>query len=137
MQRTGRFEWSVVFLFVLLAAFSRSPALIVLGAGGLVLGGVVWLTARLALVALEASVEVSADHVVAGEGITATVRIANRKPLPLPWLDLRLFLPEGIAPDKAGVIRAVSQPKVDVFGKPFRVAEFVDAINKLMADSAT
>jgi len=40
------------------------------------------------------------------------------------------------APDKAGVIRAVSQPKVDVFGKPFRVAEFVDAINKLMADSA-
>jgi len=103
VQLTGRFEWSVVFLFVLLAAFSRSPALIVLGAGGLVLGGVVWLTARLALVALEASVEVSADHVVAGEGITATVRIANRKPLPLPWLDLRLFLPEGIAPDKAGV----------------------------------
>ena len=44
---------------------------------------------------------------------------------------------QGNAPDKAGVIRAVSQPKVDVFGKPFRVAEFVDAINKLMADSAT
>ena len=40
------------------------------------------------------------------------------------------------APDKAGVIRAVSQPKVDVFGKPFRVAEFVEAINKLLADSA-
>jgi CheY-like chemotaxis protein len=38
------------------------------------------------------------------------------------------------APDKAGIIRAVSQPRVDVFGKPFRVAEFVDAINKLMAD---
>jgi CheY-like chemotaxis protein len=39
------------------------------------------------------------------------------------------------APDKAGVIRAVSQPNVDVFGKPFRVAEFVDAINKLMNDA--
>ena len=38
------------------------------------------------------------------------------------------------APDKAGVIRAVSQPKVDVFGKPFRIAEFVDAINRLMTD---
>jgi len=38
------------------------------------------------------------------------------------------------APDKAGVIRAVSQPKVDVFGKPFRIAEFVDAINRLMSD---
>ena len=38
------------------------------------------------------------------------------------------------APDKAGVIRAVSQPKVDVFGKPFRIAGFVDAINRLMTD---
>jgi len=37
------------------------------------------------------------------------------------------------APDKAGVIRAASQPKVDVFGKPFRVAEFVEAINKLIS----
>lgn len=35
-------------------------------------------------------------------------------------------------PDKSGVIRAVSQPRVDVFGKPFRVAEFFNAIHKLM-----
>src|SRR5438132_1935521 len=103
MQRTGRFEWPLVFLFVVLAALSRSPALIVLAAGGLVLGAVVWLTAQVALVALDASVEVSADHIVAGEGLTATVRIANRKPLPLPWLDLRLFLPEGIVPDKPAI----------------------------------
>lgn len=39
------------------------------------------------------------------------------------------------APDKSGVIRAVSQPRVDVFGKPFRVSEFVGAINKLMTDA--
>ncbi len=38
------------------------------------------------------------------------------------------------APDKAGVIRAVSQQKVDVFGKPFRIAEFLDAIAKLMTE---
>ena len=100
MQRSGRFEWPLVFLFIVLAAISRSPALIVLAAGGVVLGGVVWLTSRLALVALDATVELSADHIVAGEGVTATVRIANRKPLPLPWLDLRLFLPEGVVPDK-------------------------------------
>ena len=36
------------------------------------------------------------------------------------------------SPDKSGVIRAVSQPRVDVFGKPFRVAEFFQAIHKLM-----
>ena len=39
------------------------------------------------------------------------------------------------APDKSGVIRAVSQPRVDVFGKPFRVSEFVGAINKLMTEA--
>ena len=110
MTRTGRFEWSVVFLFVILAAISRSPALIVLAAGGLVLGGVVWLTARIALVALEPTVEVSADHVVSGEPIVATVRIANRKPVPLPWLDLRLFLPDGLEPERTGPRDAMPVP---------------------------
>jgi len=102
MSVTGRFEWSLVLLFVILAAISRSPALIVLAAGGLVVGSVVWLTARLALTALEATVEVTPDRVVAGESVVAIVRIANRKPIPLPWLDLRLFLPEGIEPPHTG-----------------------------------
>src|SRR5512143_2455222 len=99
MSASGRFEWSVVVLFLVLAMVSRSPALIVLAAGALVVGGIVWLTSRLALVAVDATVELSTDRVVAGEPITATVSIANRKPLPLPWLDVRLFLPEGIAPE--------------------------------------
>ena len=98
MSASGRFEWPFVILFVILAAISRNPALIVLAAGGLVVWLVVWLTTRLALVALDATVETSVDRLVAGEPLTATVRIANRKPLPLPWLDVRLFLPEGIEP---------------------------------------
>lgn len=98
MNASGRFEWPLVIFFVILAAISRNPALIVLAAGGLVVWLVVWLTTRLALVALEATVELSSDRVVAGEGLIATVRIANRKPLPLPWLDVRLFLPEGLEP---------------------------------------
>ncbi len=108
MIRTGRFEWPLVLLFVLIAALSRSPAVIMLAAGGLVLGAMVWLTSRLALVALDATVELSSDRIVAGEGLVATVRIANRKPMPLPWLDLRLFLPEGIDPAhvETGVPRA-------------------------------
>ncbi len=98
MVRSGRFEWPLVFLFLVLAAISRSPALIVLAAGGVVLGGIVWLTSRLALVALDATLVLDVDRVVAGEGMVATVRIANRKPMPLPWLDLRLFLPDGVDP---------------------------------------
>ena len=98
MIRSGRFEWPLVLLFVIVAAFSRSPALIVLAAGGLVVWLVVWLTSQLALAALDAEVELSTDRLVAGEGLVATVRVANRKPLPLAWLDVRLFLPEGLEP---------------------------------------
>ena len=96
MTRSGRFEWPIVLAIVVVAAISRSPALIVLGAGGLVVWLVVSITGRLALVGLETHLSVSPDRLVAGETLVATVTVINRKPLPLPWLDLRLFLPEGI-----------------------------------------
>jgi uncharacterized protein (DUF58 family) len=96
MTRSGRFEWPIVIAVLAIAALSRSPALIVLAAGGLVVWLVVWLTGRLALVGLETELTVSPDHLIAGEPLVATVTIINRKPLPLPWLDLRLFLPDGI-----------------------------------------
>ncbi|MDP9282207.1 MAG: DUF58 domain-containing protein [Chloroflexota bacterium] len=96
MTRSGRFEWPIVIAIVAIAAISRSPALIVLGAGGLVVWLVVWVTGRLALLGLETQLQVSPDRLIAGEPLVATVTIINRKPLPLPWLDLRLFLPEGI-----------------------------------------
>ena len=96
MTRSGRFEWPIVIAVVAIAAISRAPALIVLGAGGLVVWLVVWLTGRLALVGLETQLSVAPDRLIAGEPLVATVTVINRKPLPLPWLDLRLFLPEGI-----------------------------------------
>lgn len=102
MTRSGRFEWPIVALLVIAAALSRSPALIVLAAGALAVGLVVWLTGRLALVGIEAEVTLAPDRLIAGEPIVATVVISNRKPLPLPWLDVRLFLPEGIEPPNAG-----------------------------------
>jgi uncharacterized protein (DUF58 family) len=63
---------------------------------------VVWLTGRLALVGLETELAVAPDRLIAGEPLVATMTIINRKPLPLPWLDVRLSLPEGIeTPDPA------------------------------------
>jgi CheY-like chemotaxis protein len=37
------------------------------------------------------------------------------------------------APDKAGVIKAINRPKVDFFGKPFKIAELTVAVERLMA----
>src|SRR5438046_9527193 len=67
MTRSGRFEWPIVIAIVLIAAISRSPAIIVLAAGGLVVWLVVWLTGRLALVGLETRLAISPDRLIAGE----------------------------------------------------------------------
>jgi uncharacterized protein (DUF58 family) len=96
--RTGQFPWQVVMLIVLAAALSRAPALIVLAFGAFVTWLVVEITGRLALSAVVARVTLAPDRIIAGETPTATVEITNRKPLPLPWLEARLFLAEGVEP---------------------------------------
>jgi uncharacterized protein (DUF58 family) len=96
--RTGRFPWQVVIVSIVAAALSHAPALIVLAFGALITWIVVEVTGRLALAAIEARVTLLPERIVAGELPVATVEITNRKPLPLPWLDARLFLAEGVEP---------------------------------------
>lgn len=96
--RFGEFPWLEVLVVVALAAFTRSPALIVLGAAGLAAWGLVELTGRLALVAVEIDASLEPRRLLAGEQATLTVRLTNRKPIPVPWLDLRVDLPDGIEP---------------------------------------
>jgi uncharacterized protein (DUF58 family) len=47
---------------------------------------------------VEARVTLAPDRIIAGEVPVATVEIVNRKPLPMPWLDARLFLGDGVEP---------------------------------------
>src|SRR5438552_3517666 len=96
--RTGRFPWQVVVICIAAAAISRTPALLVLAFGSLIRLLVGGLTGRLALAAVGARVTLLPGRIVAGELPGATVEITNRKPLPLPWLDARLFLVEGVEP---------------------------------------
>src|SRR5258705_3850528 len=96
--RTGRFPWQAALLFVAVAAISRAPALIVLAVGAVITWLVVEITGRLALAAVDVRVTLTPDRIVAGEMPVATVEIVNRKPLPLPWLEARLFLGEGVEP---------------------------------------
>jgi uncharacterized protein (DUF58 family) len=96
--RSGRFPWQIAVLFVAVAAVSRAPALIVLAFGAVGTWLVVEITGRLALSGVDVRVTLTPDRIVAGELPVATVEIANRKPLPLPWLEARLFLGEGVEP---------------------------------------
>src|SRR5437899_7117824 len=99
-SRTGRFPWQVVLIFVAAAAISRAPAVIVLAFGVLVSWVVVAVTGRLALSAVAVRLTLSPDRIVAGEQAIATLEIANRKPVPLPWLEARIFLGEGVEPSR-------------------------------------
>ena len=47
--------------------------------------------------------------------------------------DLTPVIMLSAAPDKAGIIRATRQPKVDFFSKPFRVADFMGAMDRMAA----
>lgn len=97
----GTFPWAVAVLLALVAAFTRAPALIVAAAGVLVAGLLVELSGRLALVGVHATVALDPIRLEAGEQLTAVVTVVNRKPFPMPWLELRLSLPEGV--EAAGV----------------------------------
>ena len=105
--RAGSFPWPIVVIFVIAAALVRAPALIILAAGGVVAWLVVAVTERLALAALDVRARVEPDRLVAGEETVVTIELHNRKPLPLTWLDVRLYFPEGIEPSPAlpGVAR--------------------------------
>lgn len=97
----GAFPAIAAILLVAVAAFTRAPALIVAAAGAVVAWIVVELTGRLALAGVEATVELDPVRLQAGEALTAIVTVTNRKPFPMPWLELRLSLPDGI--EAAGV----------------------------------
>ncbi|MGH2450719.1 MAG: DUF58 domain-containing protein [Candidatus Limnocylindria bacterium] len=102
-RRSGEFPWIEMLVIGLLAAATRSPALIVIAAAGIAAWILVEVTGRLALVGVEARASLSRDRLVAGEGTLLVLEIVNRKPLPLPWLEVRVELPEGIEPDPAPV----------------------------------
>jgi len=97
----GAFPGLAVVVLVVTAAVTRAPAIIVAAAGAVVAWAVVFVTGRLALVGVEATVELDPVRLQAGETLTAVVTVVNRKPIPLPWLDLRLALPDGV--EAAGV----------------------------------
>lgn len=98
-QRVGRFPWAgVCVALVLAAALVRAPAVVLAAGAALAAWAVSELTARLALRGVVTTIAIEPARLVAGETFEARVSVTNRKPLPMPWLELRLSLPEGVEP---------------------------------------
>ena len=101
VQRTGLFPWPIAVVLFGVAAVTREPVVVVAAAAALAGWGVSFFTARTALRGVDAKLELAPTRMVAGDTFTARIVIANRKPLPMPWLEVRLALPEGIDPEPA------------------------------------
>ncbi len=101
VQRTGLFPWPIAVVLFLAAAVTREPVVLLVAAAALAGWAVSFFTSRIALHGLDVQIEVEPTRMVAGDAFVARIRIANRKPFPMPWLEVRLVLPEGIDPDPA------------------------------------
>ena len=101
VQRTGLFPWPIAVVLFLGAAVTREPVVLLAAAGALAGWAVSFFTSRIALRGVDVQIEVTPSRMVAGDTFTARIVIANRKPFPMPWLEVRLALPEGIDPEPA------------------------------------
>jgi uncharacterized protein (DUF58 family) len=101
VQRSGLFPWPIALMLFVGAAITREPVVLVAAAAAFAGWAVSLITSRFALRGVETEVEILPSRMVAGDTFTARVLIANRKPFPMPWLEVRLALPDGIDPEPA------------------------------------
>jgi uncharacterized protein (DUF58 family) len=101
VQRTGLFPWPIALALFGAAAVTREPVVLLAAAAALAGWAVSFFTSRIALRGVEVRIEITPSRMVAGDTFSARIFIANRKPFPMPWLEVRLALPEGIDPEPA------------------------------------
>ena len=99
VQRTGYFPWPIFPALLVASALTREPVVLVAAAAALAGWAVSEFSARIALLGVEIRCELEPSRMVAGDQLQARVTIVNRKPFPMPWLEVRLSLPDGIDPE--------------------------------------
>lgn len=94
----SRWGLLVLFAFLLLAAWHRQPVIVVLLGLVLSAAGLAKLWSRLSLVGVRCERVLSERRVFPGEHIELTLKLVNRKLLPLPWAQVDDKLPVAFAP---------------------------------------
>ena len=112
-HRWLREMWPVLALLVVVVGVAAEEIVVALLGGGVFVAG--WLArwwGSATLRRLEVRQSLSQTHSFVGETIRYEVRIANRKLLPLPWLDLRTEMPEALRPSGRELVPS-GRPKVN------------------------
>ncbi|MBV8083821.1 MAG: DUF58 domain-containing protein [Chloroflexi bacterium] len=82
----SRYWMAILAVAAGLGLAAGQPLLALAGLFGLLVGGAEWLWTRHCLTGLDYSHSLSASHAAWGEEVTFTIRLANRKLLPLTWV---------------------------------------------------
>ena len=88
-------------LLVIIGLVAGSVILVGVGVLIVTLGGAARLWARLSLEEVEYGRELAERRAFVGERVELRLRLANRKALPVPWLEVRQQLPEALAVEGA------------------------------------
>ncbi|MBM3136084.1 MAG: DUF58 domain-containing protein [Chloroflexi bacterium] len=105
-------RWLYVLLGVLLVGgLLRQPALVIIALLTLFTVGVAWAWNRYALVGVEYQRALSETRVFPGETVGLTVRLANRKLVPLAWLEMADEFPKKL-PLLKGKLEVSSRPTI-------------------------
>ena len=88
----------VMVAVIIVGAATGSVLTVTLGttAFAVTAGGLLW--SKLSLEEVRYETALSDRHVFPGDELTLTLTVENRKPLPVPWLQLTEFVPSGLQP---------------------------------------
>lgn len=81
---------------VIVGAVTHQPIVAAMGALALVVTVIGRLWSRLSLEEVSHRREITQSHIFAGDEIELTITLENRKPLPVPWIRVRDFIPDGL-----------------------------------------
>jgi uncharacterized protein (DUF58 family) len=86
----------LLIIVVIVGALSHEPIIAGVGALAFVVAIVSRVWAALSLEEITISRTTSEDHAFQGDEITITFVVENKKPLPVPWLEINEYVPRGL-----------------------------------------
>lgn len=106
-----RDAWPLVALAIIAIGLATlNAAVVAAGALALAVYALARLWSRLSLERVEYERHLREDHAFPGESLTAELRLANKKPLPLPWVAVDDMIPLALASPGDGDVHDTGQP---------------------------
>ncbi len=103
----GEYFVILLMIVVIVGAVAREPLIAALGALAFVIAVSSRIWAALSLEEITIDRAASIDHAFQGDEIEITFTVENKKPLPVPWIEINEFVPRGLLVEGVGCRQSV------------------------------